>query len=41
MIRAIVRRDERCIDEGWRAIDATFRYQTEQGNFSRKGAPRG
>lgn len=41
MVRAVVRRDERCIAEGWSAIDATFRYQTEQGGFSRKGAPHG
>jgi hypothetical protein len=41
LVRAVVRRDERCIAEGWRAIDATFRYQTEQGGFSREGAPHG
>jgi hypothetical protein len=41
MVRAIVRRDQRCVDEGWQAIDATFRQQTEQGGFSRPGAPHG
>jgi hypothetical protein len=41
MIRAIVRRHERCIDEGWRAVDATFREQNDQGSFSSKGAPHG
>jgi hypothetical protein len=41
MIRAIVRQDQRCIDEGWQAIDATFHEQTEEGGFSRKGAPHG
>ncbi len=41
MIRAIVRKDTRCIDEGWLAIDAAFRYQTENGGFSRKGTPHG
>ena len=41
MIRAVVRQDQRCVDEGWQAIDATFRQQTEKGGFSRKGAPHG
>jgi hypothetical protein len=41
MVRAIVRGDRRCVDEGWTAIDATFRHQTEQGNFGRKGSPHG
>jgi hypothetical protein len=41
LVRAIVRRDERCTAEGWKAIEATFRYQTEEGGFSRKGAPHG
>jgi hypothetical protein len=41
LVRAVARRDERCIAEGWTAIDATFRYQTEEGGFSRKGAPHG
>lgn len=41
LVRAVVRRDERCIAEGWNAIDATFRYQTELGGFSREGAPHG
>jgi hypothetical protein len=41
MVRAIVRQDERCVDQGWQAIDATFHQQTEQGGFSRPGAPHG
>jgi hypothetical protein len=41
LVRAIVRRDERCVAEGWNAIEATFRYQTEAGGFGRKGAPHG
>jgi hypothetical protein len=41
MVRAVVRRDQRCIDEGWRAIDATFLHQTDNGGFSREGAPSG
>jgi hypothetical protein len=41
MVRAIVRGDRRCTAEGWTAIDATFRYQTEEGGFSRPGAPHG
>ena len=41
MVRAVVRGDARCVDEAWRAIDATFREQTEEGDFSRKGAPHG
>ena len=41
LVRAIVRRDERCTAEGWNAIDATFRYQNEQGGFGQKGAPHG
>ncbi len=41
MVRAIVRNDPRCVEEGWRAIDATMREQTEEGGFSRKGAPHG
>jgi hypothetical protein len=41
LVRAVVRRDQRCIAEGWTAIDATFRYQTEEGGFSRQGAPHG
>jgi hypothetical protein len=41
LVRAIVRRDERCTAEGWSAIDATFRYQNEQGGFGQKGAPHG
>ena len=41
MIRAVVRKDPKCIDEGWQAIDAAFRQQTENGGFSRKGTPHG
>jgi hypothetical protein len=41
LVRAIVRRDERCVAEGWTAIDATFRHQNEDGGFSRKGTPHG
>ena len=41
MVRAVVRRDERCVEEGWRAIDATFREQTEKGNFGLDGGPHG
>jgi hypothetical protein len=41
MVRAIVRRDRRCIDEGWSAIDATFKHQNPDGGFSREGTPHG
>jgi hypothetical protein len=41
MTLAIVRRDERGIDEGWTAIDATFREQNDAGGFSRPGLPHG
>jgi hypothetical protein len=41
LVRAVVRRDERCVAEGWNAVEATFRRQTEDGGFSRKGAPHG
>jgi hypothetical protein len=41
LIRAVVRGDVRCVEEGFTAIDATFRYQTEKGGFSRIGAPHG
>ena len=41
MVRAVVRRDERCVAEGWTAIDATFSYQTEKGGFGKPGAPHG
>jgi hypothetical protein len=41
MIRAVVRRDRQAIDEGWRAIAAAFREQTEPGGFGRPGAPHG
>jgi hypothetical protein len=41
LIRAVVRNDERCVEEGWRAIDATFRQQTVEGKFGRDGAPHG
>jgi hypothetical protein len=41
MLRAIARQDRRGLDDGWRAIDATFGQQTEKGNFGREGAPHG
>ena len=41
MLRAVVREDRQGIDDGWRAIDATFRQQSDDGGFSRQGAPHG
>jgi hypothetical protein len=41
MLRAIVVNNPLGIDRGWLAIDATFRQQTEKGNFGRDGAPHG
>ncbi len=41
MIRGIVTRNAEAIEEGWHAIEVTFREQTEQGNFSHPGMPRG
>jgi hypothetical protein len=41
MIRAIVRGDAAAVDEAWRAIDVVFQLQTDEGGFSRIGAPRG
>jgi hypothetical protein len=41
MVRAIVRRDERCVAEGWKAVEATFEHQSAAGHFGRKGAPHG
>jgi hypothetical protein len=41
MIRAILRNDDRCVEEGWKAIDATFQHQEANGSFSRPGAPHG
>ena len=41
MVRAVVRGDRQGIDDGWRAIDATFRQQSDDGGFSRQGAPHG
>ena len=41
MIRAVVRNDQRGIDNGWRAIDATFDRQSEAGHFSPDGRPYG
>jgi hypothetical protein len=41
MVRAIVRRDERCTAEGWSAVDAAFRYQEPDGAFGHEGAPHG
>ena len=41
LIRAVARGDQQSIAEGWLAIDATFRQQTEKGHFSRDGGPHG
>ncbi len=41
LIRAVVRQDPPSVDEGWRAIDATFREQTEEGRFGRQRGPHG
>jgi len=41
LIRAVVRQDQHDVEEGWRAIDATFREQTEEGKFGRQRAPHG
>ena len=41
MLRAVVREDRQGIDDGWRAIDATFRQQSDNGGFGRQGAPHG
>ena len=41
LIRAVVRGDRRAVERTWQAIDATFERQTEQGHFSRDGAPHG
>jgi hypothetical protein len=41
LIRAVVRQDTRAVEEGWRAIDATFREQTEEGKFGREHVPHG
>ncbi len=41
LIRAVVRQDRQGVEDGWRAIDATFAQQTEKGNFGREGAPHG
>ena len=41
LVRAVVRHDERCVGEGWSAIDAAFRYQNQHGGFGREGFPRG
>jgi hypothetical protein len=41
MLRAAVREDRLGIDDGWRAIDAAFRQQSDDGGFSRQGAPHG
>ncbi len=41
LVRGAVRGDRRAVDDAWRAIDATFRQQTESGNFGRPGQPHG
>ncbi len=41
MMAAVARKDRHGIDDLWRAIDATFRRQTQRGNFGREGAPHG
>ena len=41
LIRAVARGDARGVDAAWLAIDATFAFQTERGNFGREGTPRG
>ena len=41
MLRAIVGNSPHGIERCWLAIDATFRQQTERGNFGRDGAPHG
>jgi hypothetical protein len=41
LLRAVVRGDQRAIDDAWRAIDATFEKQTAEGKFGRDGAPHG
>ena len=41
LVRGAVRGDRRAVEEGWRAIDATFQQQTESGNFGRPGQPHG
>jgi hypothetical protein len=41
MVRAVVRGDAEGIDEGWRAIDAAFQFQSDKGHFGREGSPRG
>ncbi|MEN6457494.1 MAG: hypothetical protein ABFC63_01065 [Thermoguttaceae bacterium] len=41
LVRAVVRGDRAAIDEAWRAIDATFKQQTDAGNFGRQGQPHG
>ena len=37
LVRAVVRKDQGGVENGWHAIDATFRQQTEKGNFGREG----
>ncbi len=41
LVRGIVRGDRQAVEEGWRAIDATFQQQTAVGNFSHPGQPHG
>ncbi len=41
LVRGAIRGDQRAVEEGWRAIDATFQQQTDGGNFGRPGEPHG
>ncbi|MEN6407275.1 MAG: hypothetical protein ABFC77_12485 [Thermoguttaceae bacterium] len=41
LILAVVRNDQPAVASAWRAIDATFAHQQEDGGFSRPGAPCG
>ena len=41
MVLAIARGDVDAVENAWRAVDATFRFQNETGSLSRKGEPHG
>jgi hypothetical protein len=41
LVLAIARDDSQAVENAWRAVDATFRFQNETGSFSRKGEPHG
>lgn len=41
MIRGIVAGNPTVVEDGWRAIDATFRHQSPDGSFSQAGSPHG